>query len=275
MKTGSPEQCKEEFLSLADKDAVDLCGIADFVERKYNSTVPLVKPKNCTLRICGQHGTVYAGDEEQLEAWKDFYLPERMEMEVIGAIDNFPCDAFGLQLVLLLCKDGKVYAYEDEVLHLVAMSLKDLFQCGMVFPGKETFKLGEYFEEPTEEEYNEMMECDDIKAMKESHQKFRESMECELLNTMNNIKQSRNAEEEYNTVMECDGFKSIKKNKETLSNNVYLNMQKKQWLQTSVDLTSSTDQKIQDSELQCKCNMKYVKPSHGYNCQASQIIMSH
>ncbi|XP_051991478.1 uncharacterized protein LOC127650220 [Xyrauchen texanus] len=244
MITGSPEQCKKEFLSLADQDAVALTKIAEFVERKYNSTVPLVKPKNCTLRICGQHGTVYAGDEEQLEAWKDYYLPERMEMEVIGAIDNFPCDAFGLQLVLLLCEDGKVYAYEDEVLHLVAMSLKDLFQCGMVFPGKETFKLGECFEEPTEEEYNEMVECDDIKAMKESHQKFRESMESELLKTMNDIKQNRN-----------------------VNLDVYL--------QTSVGLTTSTDQKIQDlNEFRCKCNVNNGKHDR-YNCKANQLLISH
>lgn len=125
-----------------------LSEIADFVKQNCNSTIPLEKPKNTDFRICGQDGTVYAGNEEQLEAWKDFYLPERMEMEVIGAIDYFPCDAFGLQLVLLLCEDGKIYACEDEVLHLVAMDLEDLLQSGMVFPGIETFKLGECFEEP-------------------------------------------------------------------------------------------------------------------------------
>ncbi|KAL0199064.1 hypothetical protein M9458_007604, partial [Cirrhinus mrigala] len=70
-----------------------------------------------------------------------------MEMEVIGAIDDFQCDAFGLQLVLLLSKDGRVFACEDELLHLVALNLRDLFQCEMVFPGIETFKLGECFEE--------------------------------------------------------------------------------------------------------------------------------
>lgn len=127
---------------------MDLSGIAHFVKLNCNSTIPLVKPKGSTLRICGQDGTVYEEDEEQLEAWKDFYLPERMEMEVIGAIDDFPCDAFGLQLVLLLGKDGRVYAYEDELLHVVANNLWDLFQNEMTFPGKETFNLGEYFEEP-------------------------------------------------------------------------------------------------------------------------------
>lgn len=129
-------------------DAVDLSGIADFVKCNCNSLIPLLKPRGYTLRICGLDGTVFEGDEEQLEAWKDFYLPESMEMEVIGAIDEFPCDAFGLQLVLLLGEDGSVFAYEDESLHLVAKSLRDLFQCEMVFPGIKTFKIGEYFDEP-------------------------------------------------------------------------------------------------------------------------------
>lgn len=125
---------------------MDLSEIADFVKRNHDSTIPLVKARGSTLRICGQDGTVYEGDEEQLEAWKDYYLPERMEMEVIGAIDDFPCDAFGLQLVLLLGEDGRVFAYEDELLHLVAMNLRDLFQSDM--KPIETFKLGECFEEP-------------------------------------------------------------------------------------------------------------------------------
>ncbi|XP_067232674.1 uncharacterized protein [Chanodichthys erythropterus] len=188
----SSEEIKEEFLSFIKDDAVDLSGIADFVKCNCNSTIPLLKPRGYTLRICGQDGTLFEGDEEQLEAWRDFYLPESMEMEVIGAIDEFPCDAFGLQLVLLLGEDGSVFAYEDEILHLVAKSLRDLFQCEMVFPGIKTFKIGEYFDEQTEEEYREMMESDEVKAIKKQHEDFRASLEPDLLNIMKEIAQSRN-----------------------------------------------------------------------------------
>lgn len=121
---------------------------ADTIVKRYSDTrIPLKTPKSYFVRVCGQDGTVYAGNEDQLEAWKDFYLPERMEMVVIGAIDDFPCDAFGLQLVLLLCEDGNIYAYEDEVLHLVARSVDELFNTGMTFPGLECYKLGECFED--------------------------------------------------------------------------------------------------------------------------------
>ncbi|XP_057183040.1 uncharacterized protein LOC130549748 [Triplophysa rosa] len=225
MKTRSRNTVRKNFLSLAEKDAVELSEITDFVKQNCNSLIPLEKPKNTAFRICGQDGTVYTGNEEQLEAWKDFYLPERMEMEVIGAIDYFPCDAFGLQLVLLFCEDGKIYAYEDEVLHLVAMNLGDLLQSGMVFPGIETFKLGECFEEPTEEEYSEMMESEEIKAIRESHQTFRETMELELLNTLNEIKQSRNDP---------------------------LDVQKQK---DSKDITSSTEKRVQEIKISCKGNV--------------------
>ncbi|KAI4874437.1 hypothetical protein NFI96_019383, partial [Prochilodus magdalenae] len=133
------------------------------------------------MRLCGQDETVYAGNEDQLESWEDHYLSERKEMKVIGAIDDFSCEAFARQLVLLLCEDGNIYAYEDEVLHLVARSLSELFESGVTFPGIESFKLGECFEDYTEEEYNEMMECSEIKEMREEHNKFRESLEHELL----------------------------------------------------------------------------------------------
>ncbi|XP_059411145.1 uncharacterized protein LOC132144598 [Carassius carassius] len=224
MTTKSPEKIKEEFLSFTEEGAVDLCRIARFVKHHCNSTVPLVKPRSCTLRICGLEETVYEGDEEQLEAWKYYYLPERMEMEVIGAIDDFPCDAFGLQLVLLLGEDGRVFACEDELLHLVARNLRDLLQNEMAFPGIETFKLGECFEEPTEEEYLEMMESVDVKEMKKQHMKFRESLELDLLNTMNEITQSRKVQKQKQVVSE--------------------------------EFTSSTKQRLQENASICSCKVE-------------------
>ncbi|MCJ8749695.1 hypothetical protein PDJAM_G00179270 [Pangasius djambal] len=170
---------------------VDLDEAASVVKSYSGTLIPLIKPKSYSVRVCGQDGTVYAGNEDQLEAWKDFYLPERTEMVVIGAIDDFPCDAFGLQLVLLLGEDGNIYAYEDEVLHLVARSAKELFETGLTFPGLESYKLGECFEDCTEEEYNKIMESDDVKEMKEAHNIFRESLELELLESLKEFESSQ------------------------------------------------------------------------------------
>ncbi|XP_067235417.1 uncharacterized protein [Chanodichthys erythropterus] len=233
MTNKSPEKIKQEFLSFIKEDVVDLSGIANFVKRNRDVKIPLLKPRGSALRICGQEGTVYEGDEEQLEAWKDYYLPERTEMEVIGAIDDFPCDAFGLQLVLLLGEDGRVFAYEDELLHLVAVNLRDLLQCQMVFPGMETFKLGECFEEPTAEEYHEMMESDEVKKMKKLHKEFRQSLEYEFLNTQ--------------------------------SCNVHMQKQV-----CSENFTSSTKQRIQEHLLMCNCKVEMSGScSHSLICFVS------
>ncbi|MGH0178482.1 UNVERIFIED_CONTAM: hypothetical protein FKN15_077485 [Acipenser sinensis] len=83
--------------------------------------------------------------EDELEAWEKFYLPERVEMRVIGAIDNFPSLAVGLQLIILAGRDGNIYAYENEVLHQAAGSLQDLFRKGIEFPGTKVYNYGECF----------------------------------------------------------------------------------------------------------------------------------
>lgn len=134
-------------MSVVATDAEFLGKIEKIVSKHRHNKIPLAKPKSYELRIGGLEDTVHAGDGEQLEVWKDCYLPERMEMVVIGALDDFRCSAAGWQLVLLLCEDGNVYAYEFEVLHLVARSLEDLFKSGAEFPGLEKHRFGECFEE--------------------------------------------------------------------------------------------------------------------------------
>ena len=70
-----------------------------------------------------------------------------MKMEVIGVLEECPCNADSAELVLMVCEDGKVFAYEDERLHLVASDLKELFECGVQFPGAKYFYRGQSFED--------------------------------------------------------------------------------------------------------------------------------
>ncbi|XP_066522560.1 uncharacterized protein [Hoplias malabaricus] len=179
-------RCNTVILGLigATDGGVDFGKVAGIVNDNSGTQIPLVKPKSYNLRVCGQEDTVYAGNDDQLDSWEDHYLSERKKMQVIGAIDDFSCEAFGRQLVLLLCEDKRVYAYEDEVLHVVAESLEALFDSGVIFPGKEVYNFGECFEEYTEDEYNEMMEFSEIKEMKEKHQQFRDSLESDLLKAL-------------------------------------------------------------------------------------------
>ncbi|XP_078081767.1 uncharacterized protein LOC144501700 [Mustelus asterias] len=97
--------------------------------------------------------TIYWGRPDLLECWQDLYLPQRMEMVVLGTIDGYPCLAPGLQLVILAGKDGSVFAYEEEVLHKIADNLLQLFLGGVTFPGTEIHAYGKGFRPKTNEEY--------------------------------------------------------------------------------------------------------------------------
>ncbi|XP_041073075.1 uncharacterized protein LOC121293805 [Carcharodon carcharias] len=97
--------------------------------------------------------TVYWGRPDMLKCWEDLYLPQRMEMVVLGTIDGYPSLAPGLQLVILAGKDGPVFAYEEEMLHKIANNLKQLFTEGVTFPGTEIYEYGRGFRPKTNEEY--------------------------------------------------------------------------------------------------------------------------
>ncbi|MGH0145683.1 UNVERIFIED_CONTAM: hypothetical protein FKN15_006053 [Acipenser sinensis] len=145
--------CHDELSKLirdfcrVDKESPDyLNHVFTQANRYRDKTVPLKKPTGYDLRIGGLNDTVYKDMENELEAWENLYTPERVEMEVIGAIDTFPCLAEGLQLIILSGGDGNIYAYEDEVLHQVADSLKDIFERGLKFPGTKIYNYAEFVE---------------------------------------------------------------------------------------------------------------------------------
>ncbi|KAG7245179.1 hypothetical protein INR49_023745 [Caranx melampygus] len=64
-------------------------------------------------------------------------------MEVLGVVGGTSCPCE--QLVVMTCEDKKVYAYDGEVLHLVASGLKQLFDQGMEYPASTNFYRGEAF----------------------------------------------------------------------------------------------------------------------------------
>uniref|UniRef100_A0A3B3QQV9 SMI1/KNR4 family protein n=1 Tax=Paramormyrops kingsleyae TaxID=1676925 RepID=A0A3B3QQV9_9TELE len=112
--------------------------------KKYNGLeIKLKEPKGYAVRITDLNGTVYWGRDEMLESWSELYLPESTEMVVIGAIDNFPSLAEGLQLIVLVDSQGKVYFYENEVLHLIAESLEDFFEEGAKSPPIKSYEYGQ------------------------------------------------------------------------------------------------------------------------------------
>uniref|UniRef100_A0A8C9R3E3 Uncharacterized protein n=1 Tax=Scleropages formosus TaxID=113540 RepID=A0A8C9R3E3_SCLFO len=118
--------------------------IPALVEKYRGMEVDLESPKGFAVRITDLDGTVYWGRNWMLKMWSELYLPEPEEMVVIGAIDNFPSLAEGLQLIVLLDRQGRVYFYENEELHRVQDSVGGFFDKGAVWPPIETHYYGQY-----------------------------------------------------------------------------------------------------------------------------------
>ncbi|XP_062342825.1 uncharacterized protein LOC134040763 [Osmerus eperlanus] len=169
-----------------------LSQIEDMVSKHRGELIPLTKPAGYSLRIGSLQDTVHAESEDQLQVWEDCYLADGMKMVVLGVLDD--CSAADGQLVLLLCQDGNVYAYEFEVLHLVARSLKDLFDSGAEFPGQKSFRFGECFNDVTDEEWDEVMQCDEIMKIKEEHDKFQQLLMEQMRENLDAIEKRKKSE---------------------------------------------------------------------------------
>uniref|UniRef100_A0A8B9GN02 Uncharacterized protein n=1 Tax=Astyanax mexicanus TaxID=7994 RepID=A0A8B9GN02_ASTMX len=108
--------------------------------------IKLKKVERYNFRVGSLKDTSYK-NTDLLQEWEQFYLPDEMKMVVIGVLENFPCGEDSAELVLMVCEDGNVFAYEDERLHLVASSLKELLEFGVHFPGSTYYHCGQSFED--------------------------------------------------------------------------------------------------------------------------------
>lgn len=120
-------------------------GVSQIVSANKGECFPLKKPAGATLRKAGLEDTVYKDNFLVVNGWGKFYLPKVVTMQVIGVVEgiSYPCE----QLVLMTCEDQQVYAYDEEELHLVASSMKQLLDEGMEYPGSTTYYRGEAFKD--------------------------------------------------------------------------------------------------------------------------------
>lgn len=119
--------------------------VSDFVSKNKGSTVPLNMPEGATLRIADLCDTIYRDSHDEVNGWGKFYLPKTVNMQVFAIVEvvSGPCG----QLVLMTCEDKKVYAYDEEGLHLVAKSLDKLRVNGLKYPAYKTYYKGESFKD--------------------------------------------------------------------------------------------------------------------------------
>ncbi|KAM9415682.1 uncharacterized protein ACWYII_024422 isoform 2-T2 [Salvelinus alpinus] len=173
------------FLQCQIEDS-DLRCVSDKVTAHCNTKISLNKPKGYKLKIGHQDDTVYKGNKKEIEELSKFYLKEEVKMVVIGVIDGFDeCEAESGQLLILVGEDWKVYGYETECLHLVAKSMKNLFESGLNYPGIKTFYRGQCFADMTPEEWSNVeRDSDEIQKKEDAHKCFLKSTEEEFLKNL-------------------------------------------------------------------------------------------
>lgn len=117
--------------------------MSNLVSKFKGKTYRLTSPPGTTLTIGDLDDTIYRGKNQVANRWGKFYLPERVNMQVVGVVEGtaYPCD----QLVLMTCEDGNLYAYDGEELHMVASSLEQLCNKGIRYPATKSYYHGEAF----------------------------------------------------------------------------------------------------------------------------------
>uniref|UniRef100_A0A3Q0QQH9 Uncharacterized protein n=1 Tax=Amphilophus citrinellus TaxID=61819 RepID=A0A3Q0QQH9_AMPCI len=114
--------------------------------KNKNKLLPLNKPAGAQLKMAAFEDTTYRDDPDELNRWGKFYLPKSVTMQVIGVVEGI-LSRFE-EIVLMICGENQhVYAYDEEELHLVASSMKELCDVGIEYPGTTTYYKGQAFKD--------------------------------------------------------------------------------------------------------------------------------
>ncbi len=108
-------------------------------------TFVLKNPDGATLTIGDVDDTIYRGRDSEVDEWGKFYLPDEVNMQVVGVVKGTSCPHD--QLVLMTCEDENLYAYDGEELHEVASSLQQLCDKGIEYPASKSYYNGQAFED--------------------------------------------------------------------------------------------------------------------------------
>ncbi|KAM9339974.1 uncharacterized protein ABDE67_015688 isoform 2-T2 [Symphorus nematophorus] len=144
--------------------------VLEFVNRYKGKTAPLKSPKGATWKIGNLDDTIYSRKKNEVNGWGKFYLPDIVNMQVLGVVEgtSCPCD----QLVLMTCEDEKLYAYDGEELHEVALSLEKLCVTGMEYPASKSYYRGQAFKHMSEKDWNKVREGPVGKRLDDAHRKL-------------------------------------------------------------------------------------------------------
>ncbi|XP_019210813.1 uncharacterized protein LOC109199921 isoform X1 [Oreochromis niloticus] len=161
-------------------------GVSQIVSAHKDERFPLKKLAGATLRKAGLEDTVYKDNFLVVNGWGKFYLAKAVTMKVIGVVEDISCPCE--QLLLMTCEDQQVYVYDEEELHLVALSIKQLLHEGMEYPASTTYYRGEAFKDMSNENRADTSMSDFGKRLDEEYKKLVAERKSSILE---NLKHSR------------------------------------------------------------------------------------
>ncbi|KAI9522052.1 hypothetical protein NQZ68_040168 [Dissostichus eleginoides] len=147
-----------------------LKGVLDCVSKERHEIFELKKPAGATLEIGPLEDTIYSEQLKVVNGWGKFYLPEIVSMQVVGVVEGTSCPSD--QLVLMICEDEKLYAYDGVELHLVASSPKQLDEEGIEYPASKTYYEGEAFKDMTKVDWEEVRKGPTGRRLERVHHKL-------------------------------------------------------------------------------------------------------
>ncbi|KAM3595997.1 uncharacterized protein V6R79_006617 [Siganus canaliculatus] len=158
-----------------------LTRVADYVSKFRRMSCPLKNPDDATWIIGDLEDTIYNARESEVNGWGKFYLPDIVTMQVIGRAEGIPCES---QLVLMTCKDKRIYAYDGEELHVVAESLEDLAKTGMEYPGTKIYYKGEAFKHMTKNDWDKVKKGPEGRRLEKKHQDLVATLKSTILQNL-------------------------------------------------------------------------------------------
>ncbi|KAM6904162.1 uncharacterized protein PEZ65_018866 [Lycodopsis pacificus] len=161
--------------------------VSELVSRNKRKTIVLKSPAGATWTVGDVKDTIYSRKKNVVNGWNKFYLPDIVNMQVMGVVEgtSCPCD----QLVLMTCEDRKLYAYDGDELHLVDSSLKQLIDHSVIdYPAAESYYKMEAFKNMTDKDWDEVRKGAVGKRLDKEHHKLVMSKKSKFLENLRSIR---------------------------------------------------------------------------------------
>ncbi|XP_072226838.1 uncharacterized protein [Leuresthes tenuis] len=160
--------------------------VSQYVFTHKHKHLALKYPPGAILKIAGLEDTIYRAKQEEVNGWGKFYLPDIVNMQVLGVVEGTSCLCD--QLVLMTCEDKKLYAYDGDELHEVASSLEQLCNKKITYPADKSYYNGEAFQDMDEGDWAEVKKGEVGESLEQEHRKLTEEHKSTFLQNLKSQK---------------------------------------------------------------------------------------